>query len=236
MASKNLLMPSTNYWRPLQKSHSYNLKRELMDNSIPVTTLFLDIGGVMLSNGWGHVSRKLAAETFHLNYDDMQSRHKLTMVTYELGKLTLDEYLNRVVFYGKRDFTPYQFRDFMFTQTTPYMDMIELIQKFKEQHKFKIAVINNEGRELNEYRIKKFQLNNFVDFFISSCFVHLRKPDADIFRLALYIAQVQAEHAVYIEDMQMFVDVARDLGIRSIQHQNYLSTKNALAEMGLTIK
>ena len=188
-----------------------------MYNSIPVTTLFLDIGGVMLSNGWGHVSRKLAAETFHLNYDDMQSRHKLTMVTYELGKLTLHEYLKRVVFYEKRDFTPDQFRDFMFTQTTPYMEMIEYIKQLKEKYKLKIAVINNEGRELNDYRIMKFQLNSFADFFISSCFVHLRKPDADIFRLALDIAQVRAEHAVYIEDLQMFVDVAGDLGIQCIR-------------------
>jgi len=207
-----------------------------MDNSIRVTTLFLDVGGVMLSNGWGHESRKLAAETFHLNYDDMQSRHKLTMVTYEEGKLSLDEYLKRIVFYEKRDFTTDQFRDFMFTQTTPYTDMIGFIQKLKVQYKLKIAVINNEGRELNEYRIKKFQLTHFVDFFISSCFVHLRKPDADIFRLALDISQVKADHAVYIEDLQMFVDVARDIGIRSIQHKNYLSTTEALAEMGLTIK
>ena len=207
-----------------------------MYNSIPVSTLFLDIGGVMLSNGWGHVSRKLASETFHLNYDDMQSRHKLTMVTYELGKLTLDEYLKRVVFYVKRDFTPDQFRDFMFSQTTPNIDMIGFIKQLKEKYKLKIAVINNEGRELNDYRIKKFQLNNFADFFISSCFVHLRKPDADIFRLALDIAQVGAEQALYIEDLQMFVDVASDLGIRSIRHKNYLSTSEALAEMGLTIK
>ena len=206
-----------------------------MNKSTQVTTLFLDIGGVMLSNGWGHESRKLAAETFHLNYEEMQSRHKLTMVTYELGKLTLAEYLKWVVFYEKRDFTPDRFRDFMFTQTTPYMDMIGFIQKLKEQYKLKIVVINNEGRELNEYRINKFQLNSFVDFFISSCFVHLRKPDADIFRLALDIAQVQAEQAIYIEDLQMFVDVARDLGIQSIRHKNYLSTFAELDSVGLKI-
>lgn len=204
-----------------------------MEKLIPVTTLFLDIGGVMLTNGWGHVSRKLAADTFHLNYDDMQFRHKLTMVTYEEGKLTLDEYLKRVVFYQNRNFTLLQFRDFMFSQTTPYIDIIRLIQQLKEKYKLKIAVINNEGRELNDYRINKFKLNHFVDFFISSCFVHTRKPDADIFRLALDIAQVQAENVVYIEDLQMFVDVASDLGIRSIPHENYLLTSEFLSSFGL---
>lgn len=206
-----------------------------MQNSIPVTTLFLDIGGVILSNGWGHESRKLAAETFHLNPDEMEDRHHINMATHEEGKLTLSEYLNRVVFYKKRSFTPDQFREFMFTQTTPNTEMIEFIKQLKEQYKLKIAVVNNEGRVLNEYRIKKFQLIQFVDFFISSCFVHLRKPDTDIFRLALDIAQVPAEQVVYIEDLQMFVDVARSMGIRSIQHKNYLSTSEVLATMGLKI-
>lgn len=206
-----------------------------MGSTNPITTLFLDIGGVLLSNGWGHESRKLAAETFHLNPVEMEERHSLNMVTHEEGKLTLSEYLNRVIFYEKRSFTPDQFREFMFRQTTPNMEMIEFIKQLKEQYKLKIAVINNEGRVLNEYRIRKFHLNQFIDFFISSCFVHYRKPDTDIFRLALDIAQISAEQAVYIEDIQMFVDVARGLGIQSIQHKNYLSTSEILATMGLKI-
>ena len=206
-----------------------------MDKSIPVNTLFLDIGGVLLTNGWGHESRRLAADVFNLDFNDMNDRHHFTQVTYEEGKLTLSKYLDRVVFYQKRSFISDQFREFMFAQSTPHMDMIEFIKQLKEQYRLKIAVINNEGRELNEYRIKKFQLNQFVDFFISSCYVHFRKPDADIFQLALDIAQVPAEHAVYIEDLQMFVDVARDLGIRSIQHKNFLSTSAELASMGLKI-
>jgi len=206
-----------------------------MEKSVSITTLFLDIGGVLLSNGWGHESRKLAAETFHLNYDEMEKRHSINMAVHEEGKLTLSEYLNRVVFYEKRSFTCNQFQEFMYTQTTPNIEMIEFIKQLKEQYKLKIAVINNEGRVLNEYRIRKFQLTQFVDFFISSCFVHYRKPDTDIFRLALDIAQVSVEKTVYIEDLQMFVDVARGLGIRSIRHKNQLSTSEVLATMGLKI-
>ena len=205
------------------------------DKSIPVTTLFLDIGGVLLTNAWGHESRRKAAEAFCLNYNDIDARHHLTQVTFEEGKLTLDEYLNRVIFYERRTFTSEQFREFMFAQTTPFLEMIELMRNLKEKYRLKIAVVNNEGRELNEYRIKKFQLDQFVDFFVSSCFVHLRKPDADIFRVALDIAQVPAEHAVYIEDLQMFVDVAGSLGIRGIRHQNQLSTSAELASLGLEI-
>jgi putative hydrolase of the HAD superfamily len=204
-----------------------------MKKIIPVTTLFLDIGGVMLSNGWGHESRRSAADVFNLDFDEMDERHHVIQVTYEEGKITLNEYLKRVVFYQKRSFTVDQFREFMFSQSTPNIEMIEYIHRLKEKYDLKIAVVNNEGRELNEHRIKKFKLNQFVDFFISSCFVHFRKPDADIFRIALDIAQVPVQHVVYIEDMQMFVDVANDLGIRSIHHKNYLSTSAELSLMGL---
>jgi putative hydrolase of the HAD superfamily len=200
---------------------------------VSVTTLFLDIGGVMLSNGWGHESRRSAADVFNLDFNDMDERHHVIQITYEEGKITLNEYLKRVVFYQKRSFTIDQFRDFMFSQSTPNIEMIEYIRQLKDQYNLKIAVVNNEGRELNEHRIKKFKLNQFVDFFISSCFVHFRKPDADIFRIALDIAQVPVQHVVYIEDMQMFVDVAKDLGIRSIHHKNYLSTSDELGLMGL---
>ena len=205
-----------------------------MGNSNLITTLFLDIGDVLLSNGWGHESRIAAAKEFNLNYDEMQSRHKLVMATFEEGKITLSEYLDKVIFYKERSFTPEKFREFMFAQTIPDKEMIELMRQLKEKYHLKIAVINNEARELNEFRINKFQLNQFVDFFISSCFVHIRKPDADIFRLALDIAHVLPENVLYIDDTQMFIDIARDMGIRSITHLDYASTLAELASCGLS--
>src|SRR5659263_785055 len=118
-----------------------------MKKLIPVTTIFLDIGGVILTNGWGHESRRLAAEKFNLNLSELADRHHLTFVTYEEGKLTLKEYLNRVVFYQKSTFTDDKFQEFMFGQSTPYKDMIEFIIKLKELNRLKIAVVNNEARE-----------------------------------------------------------------------------------------
>ncbi|MFN2283382.1 MAG: HAD family hydrolase [Anaerolineae bacterium] len=189
-----------------------------MKRAIPITTLFLDVGGVLLTNGWGHQSRSLAAKAFDLNLDEMEDRHHLTFDTYEVGKLTLEEYLTRTVFYEERPFTRDQFREFMCAQSQPYPDMIELARNLKAQHELKIAVVNKEARELNSYRIERFKLDEFVDFFISSCFVHFRKPDADIFRLALDIAQVPAEQVVYIDDQPLFVQVAEGLGIHGLSY------------------
>jgi len=204
-----------------------------MKRSAPITALFLDIGGVLLTDGWDHHARKRAARNFKLELAEMEDRHHLTFDTYEEGKLTLQEYLGRVVFYEERPFTPAQFRKFMFAQSKPYPQMIELVRKLKAKFGLKIAVVSNEGRELNAYRIRKFKLNGFVDSFVSSSFVHVRKPDADIFRLALDIAQVPARQVVYIENTPMFVQVAEGLGIRSILHTDYRSTCAKLASLGL---
>ena len=204
-----------------------------MKTASPITTLFLDIGGVLLTNGLDHRARKRAATNFKLELAEMEDRHHLTFDTYEEGKLTLEEYLGRVIFYQKRPFSRTQFRRFMFAQSKPYPKMIELVRRLKVRYGLKIAVVSNEARELNVYRIQKFKLDQFVDSFISSCFVHVRKPDADIFRLALDIAQAPARQVVYIENTPMFVRIAEGLGIRSILHTDYRSTCAKLASFGL---
>jgi putative hydrolase of the HAD superfamily len=204
-----------------------------MKRVIPITTLFLDIGGVLLTNGWDHHARKRAAKHFKLNWVEMEQRHSLNFNIYEEGKLTLEEYLGWVVFYQKRAFTRAEFRRFMFAQSKPYTEMIELVRNLKARYGLKIVVLSNEAREVNAHRIRKFKLDEFVDAFVSSCFVHLHKPDAAIFRLALDIAQTPARQIVYIENTSMFVQVAEGLGIRSILHTDYKSTCAKLASIGL---
>ena len=200
-----------------------------------ITTLFLDIGGVLLTNDWDHNIRARAAEKFSLDYAEMNERHHLTFEIYEEGKITLQEYLSLVVFHKKRPFTRNQFRRFMFAQSKPFPEMIALVAQLKLRLGMKIVIVSNEGRELNAYRIRKFKLDRFVDCFISSCYVHIRKPDVDIFKLALDIAQVQASQAVFIDNTPMFVQIAEGLGIQSILHTDCKSTRAGLSALGLDV-
>lgn len=201
-----------------------------------ITTFFLDIGGVILTNGWDFKSRQLAAGKYHLDPIEMESRHKLTFNTYELGKLTLTEYLDRTVFYEKRKFSKAEFRSFMFAQSKELPGMLKLFTELKKQYHVRIAVVNNEGRELNTYRIRKFKLTTFVDFFVSSCFVHFSKPDIDIFKVALDIAQVDPKEVVYIEDRPMFISIAESLGIKGIPHLDLNTTRATLTNLGFELK
>jgi putative hydrolase of the HAD superfamily len=207
-----------------------------MSASMKITTLFLDIGGVLLTNGWDHNMREHAAQVFDLDYGEMNERHHLTFDTYEEGKLSLYEYLNRVIFYEERPFSVEEFKAFIFEQSQPHSRMIDMICNLKEKYQLKIAAVSNEGRELTIYRIEKFHLGEFIDFFISSCFVHFRKPDKDIFRIALDIAQVPPAEVVYIEDRPMFIEVAESLGVKGIVHRSFESTQESLEALGLSLQ
>jgi putative hydrolase of the HAD superfamily len=204
-----------------------------MKKSIPITTLFLDIGGVLLTNGWDHDARRRAAANFKLEFAEMDNRHHLNFATYEEGRVTLEEYLSRTVFYEDRPFTRNQFWDFMCAQSHSYPEMIEMIVNLKACYGLRIAVVSNEARELNAYRIAEFKLAEFVDAFISSCFVHTRKPDTEMFRLALDIAQTKPEQVIFIDNTPMFVQIAEKFGIPSIHHVDYKSTCAKLASFGL---
>ncbi len=205
-------------------------------SSTTITHLFLDIGGVLLTNGWDRHMRRDAAQKFGLDLDDLNDRHKMSFDTYEEGKLDLDTYLDQVVFYRDRPFSRDEFKAFMFAQSQPKVEMIDLVRGLKKKYGLEAAAISNEGRELTVYRIKKFNLKSFIDFFVSSCFVHFRKPDMDIYRIALDISQAEPQQSIYIDDRLLFVEIAQSLGINGIHHTGIEGTRNALKNLGLTLE
>ena len=177
--------------------------------------------------------RQLAADKFHLEFEEMNERHHLTFGTYEEGKLSLDAYLDRVVFYEHRGFTPREFRDFVFQQSKPFPAMLNLIRDIKAEHRLKVAAVSNEGRELAAYRRETFRLSEVIDLFVVSSYVHFRKPDTDMYRIALDIAQAEPSNVFYIDDRPMFVEVAGSCGIRGVRHTDVEHTRAALATVGL---
>jgi putative hydrolase of the HAD superfamily len=196
-----------------------------------IKVVFFDVGGVLLNNGWGHQSRQEAARLFNLDYSEMEVLHSFIFNVYEIGKITLDDYLDTVVFNHPRSFTKEDFKTFMFAQSEELPGLLQWLKDWKRSCGFRIISINNEGRELNDYRIKKFGLHDCFDAFVSSCEVGMRKPDPGIFKLAMGIAQVSTEECVYFDDRIMLAEAAQKMGIRSIHHQDFLSTKTILEEI-----
>ncbi|ACU05670.1 MULTISPECIES: HAD family hydrolase [Pedobacter] len=193
-----------------------------------IKVLFFDVGGVLLNNGWGHQSRQEAARLFDLNYEEMDVLHDFIFNIYEIGKITLDDYLDTVVFNHPRSFSKEDFKSFMFAQSEELPGFLQWLKDWKRSCGFRIISINNEGRELNNHRIQKFGLHDCFDAFVSSCEVGMRKPDPGIFKLAMGIAQVNPDECIYFDDRIMLAQAAQKLGIRAIHHQDFLSTKKIL--------
>jgi putative hydrolase of the HAD superfamily len=194
--------------------------------------LFSDIGGVLLRNGWGHESRQAAAKKFNLNYAEMDVLHDFIFNVWEMGKISIDDYLDTVVFNQRRKFSRKEFKEFMLAQSVQLPDTLPWLIKWKNKNKnVKIISLNNEPRELNEYRVEKFKLHRLFDAFISSCEVGMRKPDPGIFHLAVGIAQAKPEECLYFDDRTMLVEAAKKTGIHAYHHKDFESTKKIIESL-----
>ena len=199
-----------------------------------IRAIFWDVGGVLLTNAWDRTERAEALEHFQLDPEEFHARHEMVVSSFERGKITLDEYLDRTVFYRERQFTRAMFRDYMFSLSKPFPEVLEFARALAESGKYLMGTLNNESRELNYSRIEKFGLRIVFRLFISSCFVGFRKPERDIYRLALEITQVPAEQCCFIDDRALNLECAAKLGMYTIQMQKLEQLRGDLAKLGVT--
>jgi putative hydrolase of the HAD superfamily len=200
-----------------------------------ITTLFWDIGGVIMTNGWDTGARRRAAETFHLDWEEFQDRHDLSFPAFDSGLISLDEYLNRILFYRPRAFTREEFIAFIFAQSKEYPESRAVLDKLARLQKYFIGSINNEPLELNEYRIKAFHLRRDFQVFFSSCYLHTRKPEEMIYRIALEVTQRPAAECVFIDDRPLNLENPRKLGFKTIHYQSVEQLRAELTKCGVEV-
>jgi len=200
-----------------------------------ITTLFWDIGGVILTNGWDRGSRREAATTFHLEWEEFQDRHELSFPAFDSGHITLNEYLDRTLFYRPRSFGREEFTAFMFAQSREYPECRAILSAARRTEKYFIGAINNEPLELNQYRIEAFRLREEFLVFFSSCYIGSRKPEEAIFRVALEVTQRPAERCVFIDDRPLNLESPRRLGMKAIHYQNPEQLRTELRNHGVEV-
>ena len=200
-----------------------------------IATLFWDIGGVILTNGWDRTSRQQAAETFQLDWEEFQDRHELSFPAFDTGQLSLDEYLDRTLFYRPRPFTREEFIAFMFAQSREFPESRAILDAIASSRKYFIGAINNEPLELNQYRIEAFHLRRDFAVFFSSCYVRSRKPEELIFRVALGVTQRPAERCIFIDDRPLNLESPRRLGMNVIHYQSAEQLRSELRNHGVEV-
>ena len=198
-----------------------------------IRAIFWDVGGVLLTNAWDRAQRAAALEHFHLDEEEFHDRHEMVISSFERGKITLEEYLDRTVFYRTRPFTRDAFRDFMFSLSQPFPEVIEFAQQLSDSGKYFMSTINNESREMNLHRIEKYGLRGIFRLFVSSCFVGLRKPESGIYRLAIETTQITPEECCFIDDRALNLECAAKLGMRTIQMQTLEQLGEELGKLGV---
>ena len=193
-----------------------------------VKVVFMDIGGVLLTNGWGHESREKAAQVFDFDYDEMNILHNFIYNVFEIGSISIDEYLDTTVFHKPRDFTKAEFKEFMYAESIELPTLLEWLKAWKKESTVPIFALRNESRELNDYRIRTFNLHELFDGFFSSCYLKMRKPDPRIYKRAMEITQVIPSECLYFDDRPMLVNTAKKMGMNSIQYQEFQIAKTIL--------
>ncbi|MDH3443971.1 MAG: HAD family phosphatase [Deltaproteobacteria bacterium] len=194
-----------------------------------ITTLFWDVGGVLLTNGWPTESRRRAVEHFGLNGEEFEKRHESVMAAFETGQVELDAYLDRTLFYVSRSFSRNEFKSFMLDQSKPHPEVLALLAQLAHRKNYLLCTLNNESLELNLYRIRKFELRRYFKAFFSSCFLGVRKPDEAIYRKALEITQRTPEECLFIDDRPANIEPAAALGWGTIHYQDPLQLRRELS-------
>ena len=196
-------------------------------------TLFFDIGGVLLTNGWDTASRKKAAETFGLDYPEFQTRHEMLKTAMETGRIGIDTYIKKAVFFKSRTFTPDEFKTFMYAQSQPLGETLEWVRALAATGKYQLYTLNNESRELHEYRVRTFGLGKIFRACLASCYLGQAKPDEDIYLNALGIASCSRSDALFIDDRSLNVEPAHALGLNGIVFKGLDQIREALKEWGV---
>lgn len=203
---------------------------------VEVTTLFWDVGGVLLTNAWDHAARRRACDHFRLDGDDFERRHEPVQAAFETRQVTLDEYLQATVFYRPRDFAPDDFRRFMAAQSQACRRGMQVAEEVAARGRYLMAAINNESLELNRFRIRKFELGRLFSVFCSSCYLGVRKPGGEIFTLALELTQRTPQECVFIDDRPENLVCPRALGMRAIQYHSPKELRHDLARHGVEVE
>ena len=198
-----------------------------------IHAIFWDVGGVLLTNAWDRSERAATLEHFRLDEEEFHSRHEMVVSSFERGKISLDEYLDRTVFYRNRPFTRDAFRDYMFSLSQPMPEVLAFARALAGSGRYFMGTINNESRELNLHRIENFGLREIFRLFVSSCFVGLRKPESGIYHLAIEITQRNPAECCFIDDRALNLECAAKLGMRTIQMQTLDQLRNELGSLGV---
>jgi len=183
----------------------------------PFDVILFDVGGVLLTNGWDHCERAAVLDQFQLEKAEFEKRHAAANDPWERDLISAEQYLDETVFYEPRSFSHEDFLTAIFAQSVELPDgALGILQELAASGRYMVGCLNNEAREPNEYRFRTFNLREYFDIALSSCYVGLRKPKTPIYRRALDILGTPADRVLFIDDRPENAAAAASAGMKTI--------------------
>jgi putative hydrolase of the HAD superfamily len=185
---------------------------------LPFDVILFDVGGVLLTNSWDVKERAAAAAHFQIEEADFQERHAEIIELWERGAVSMGTYLDVAVFYKPRSFSRDEFVAFMLDQSRLLPNgAMTFLKELAASGRYLLGSLNNEARELNEYRFKTFALREYFDIALTSCYIGLRKPDPAIYQRAIDIVGASPERILFIDDRPENIGGAKTAGLSAIR-------------------
>jgi len=202
---------------------------------VTIKTAFFDIGGVLGTNGWDREHRKEASRLFGMDHEQYTRLHDEVVPVFEEGLLTLDQYLDRAVFVRPRNFTPEDFKRFMYTRSEPFPESLAVAGALARGGRARMCIASNESDELSRYRQRLFGLAEIFDTFLASCWIGVRKPAAIFYERILAITGARAEESLFVDDREENLVAPKALGFTTIHFQSADQLRRELVAAGLEL-
>jgi HAD superfamily hydrolase (TIGR01509 family) len=207
--------------------------------SASIRTIFWDLGGVVLTNGWDPGQRKRVLSRLGVNLEAYEELHDRANYYWERGLLTAKDFFSQTVLLPnpKLDLT----FDMLWPQVCAaskvlHPECLDMLAELKQMGRYRIATLNNESRELNEYRLDAFKLRSLFDYFICSGYVHEMKPNLGIYKSAIDISGFAASSALFIDDKPENCAAAEAVGMHAIRFESPAQLCTALVEYGIQLQ
>lgn len=201
-----------------------------------IRKIFWDVGGVILTNGWDEDQRARVLTGLGVDVAEYESRHEAANYYWERGLSTAREFFAQTVFYQPRAFTFEElWRDLCAENHVLNPECYEILDALAGSGRYRLATLNNESRELNEYRLDAFDLRRRFEYFICSGYVHEMKPLPGIYQAAIDISGFRGEQAVFIDDKEENCAVATSFNMKAIRFESPAQLRGMLEELGVAV-
>ena len=204
-----------------------------------IRTVFWDMGGVVLTNGWDVDQRARVLKRLKVNLEAYEEMHDRANYYWERGLITAEDFFSQTVL------RPNAHLDLTFDILWPQVcaeskvlhpECLDILAELKQMRRYRLATLNNESRELNEYRLDAFKLRSLFDYFICSGYVHEMKPMPGIYKSAIDISGFEAADCLVYRRQAGKLRCGGCAGMNAIVFQSPEQLCGALREFGIHVQ